>query len=94
MSVQTTTAIADIAKCSEVILAGNLQRIPDYDEFSLQDATGRIELCLATTGIGLTVCAAVSVICFVESALLSKGICASSLIRAERTVVEIPNCDN
>lgn len=90
---QPTTAIADIAKGSEVTLAGTVQRIPDQDEFILQDATGTIEVYLGTTRIDLTVGEAVSVTGFVDNDLLSKDVCARSVTRADGTVVDVPNCD-
>jgi uncharacterized protein YdeI (BOF family) len=88
-----TTAIGDVAKGSQVTLQGTVERIPDSNEFILTDATGSIEVYLGPTRVPVTVGEAVSVTGFVNNDIGRMDVCASSVTRADGTVVDVPNCD-
>lgn len=87
------TPIAEIARGSQVTLQGTVARIPDEDEFILTDATGSIEVYLGPTRVPVAVGEVVSVSGFVDNDIAAMDVCATSITRADGTIITIPNCD-
>ena len=88
-----TTAISDVQRGSQVTLQGTIQSIPDYDEFILADSSGTIEVYLGPNRVSVEVGETVTVSGFVDDDLGPLDLCASTIIRADGTSVEIANCD-
>lgn len=53
--------VADVSRGAMVTVAGTVQRVLDYDEFRLADASGSIEIYVGPSGHGLSVGEAVTV---------------------------------
>jgi hypothetical protein len=88
-----TTPIARILPGTQVTLEGGVERIPDEDEFILAGPTGAIEVYLGPNRVPVSLGESVTVTGFVDD----KGapdLCASSITRADGTLIGITNCDD
>lgn len=90
----TTTPIADAATGNQVTLEGVVQRIEDDDEFILADSSGSIEVYLGPNRVPVVVGETVFVSGFVDDDQGSLDLCATSIMRADGSSIQIANCDD
>lgn len=88
-----TTPIAQILPGTQVTLEGVVERIPDEDEFILADETGAIEVYLGPNRVPVSLGESVTVTGFVDDEG-PPDLCASSITRADGTLIGITNCDD
>lgn len=88
------TPIAELSRGSTATLQGTVERITDDDEFILTDPTGSIEVYLGPNRVPVAVGEAVTVSGFVDDDAGPLELCASSIAKANGTVVAIRNCDD
>jgi uncharacterized protein YdeI (BOF family) len=87
-----TIPIAQIQPGAQVTLEGVVERIPDEDEFVLADPTGAIEVYLGPNRVPVSLGESVTVTGFVDDEGVP-DLCASSITRADGSVITIANCD-
>ncbi len=87
------TAIAEITRGTQVTITGTVERIADEDEFHLADRSGSIEVYLGPSRVPVVVGETVTVTGYVDDDPGPLDLCASSITRADGTVVPIPDCD-
>lgn len=88
-----TTLVADLVRGTQATVQGTVERIADEDEFYVADQSGSIQVYLGPTRVPVAVGEAVSVTGFVDDDPGPLELCASSITRADGTVITIPNCD-
>jgi uncharacterized protein YdeI (BOF family) len=90
---QNISLIAEVPRGGTVTVQGQVERVMDYDEFRIADETGSIEVYVGPTRIDIAVGEALTVTGFVDSDLGPRDICASEIVKADGTVIAVPNCD-
>lgn len=75
------------------MVEGTVERIVDEEEFFLVDTSGTVEVYTGPTVVPVTVGERLSVSGFVDGDPGPIDVCASSISRADGTVIAIANCD-
>lgn len=82
-SMQAPVAIEDIRKGSLVTVRGIVVRIPDEDEFILEDETGRVEVYVGQNWVPFELGEEVTITGFIDDAPFQKEIYARSATRSD-----------